>query len=240
MQAESQISSAAENAQKKFLTKVYGWMTFALFVSGLTSYLSAEIISRILTKENAQIIVWAIMILIVVEFVLVSVLSFRIQKMSSKAAAINFIIYSIINGITLSTIFFSYSKTVIIYAFVTSALTFLAMVLYGSITKADLRSYGKYLFMLLSGIIIASLVHFLLVLITHQSFSTFSLIISIATVVIFTGLTAYDSNKILLASQNADDSEMYKKAAVIGALQLYLDFINIFLALLKIFGKKRD
>ena len=94
--------------------------------------------------------------------------------------------------------------------------------------------------MLLSGVIIASLVHFLLVLITHQSFSTFSLIISIATVVIFTGLTAYDSNKILLASEKADDSEMYKKAAVIGALQLYLDFINIFLALLKIFGKKRD
>lgn len=243
MESNIQIAKV-ESVQKKFLTKVYGWMALALVISGVTAFIGSKIIETLLmnaTNPNiAKVITYSIVGLSIFEIILVWTLSARIQKISAGAATFGFIVYSIINGLTLSTIFIAYTSQTIYVAFFTSALTFIAMVLYGTFSKSNIRSFGKYLYMGLVGIVIASGIQFILMLITGSTFDTFSVVISIATVVLFTGLTAYDSNKMLSVSKNADGSEMFEKASIIGALELYLDFINIFLALLRIFGRNRD
>lgn len=247
MTADTNVSSRTESLQKKFLTKVYGWMAFALVLSGASSFLGSKIIENLIVNasqtQNSSIgsfITGTILVLAVVEIILVWSLSARIQKISKTSAIVGFVVYSIINGLTLSTIFLTYTSQTIYTAFITAALTFIAMVLYGTFTKSNVRSAGKYLYMGVIGICIASFVQWILMLVTHSSFDTLSVIISIATVVLFTGLTAYDSNKMLTISGYADGSEMYEKASIIGALELYLDFINIFLALLRLFGRNRD
>ena len=125
-------------------------------------------------------------------------------------------------------------------AFFGSALMFGIMSVYGITTKRDLTTFGTYLMMAVVGVIIASLVQFLLSLFTRASFTMFDILISIAPAVIFTGLTAYDSQKVIRTAEYARDSDDYKKVSILAALELYLDFINIFLSLLRLFGKRRD
>ncbi|MGN0738308.1 Bax inhibitor-1/YccA family protein [Treponema porcinum] len=222
---------AQVKVKNTFLSRVYGWMTLALVISGVTAFLAAtnETIIR-LTIGNG----FGFLILAVAELALVWWLTASIHKISSGAAFSAFIVYSVLNGVTLSSIFLVYKIESIFMVFFISAGMFAAMAVYGTVTKSSLSSFGKYFAMALVGIIIASLVNFLL---RSPMLDWF---LSIITVVIFTGLTAYDAQKMLAVSRNASDDEMFRKASVIGALDLYLDFINIFLAMLRLFGRRRN
>lgn len=222
---------AQVKVKNTFLSRVYGWMTLALVISGVTAFLAAtnETIIR-LTIGNG----FGFLILAVAELALVWWLTASIHKISSGAAFFAFILYSVLNGVTLSSIFLVYKIESIFMVFFISAGMFAAMAVYGTVTKSSLSSFGKYFAMALVGIIIASLVNFFL---RSPMLDWF---LSIITVVIFTGLTAYDAQKMLAVSRNASDDEMFRKASVIGALDLYLDFINIFLAMLRLFGRRRD
>ncbi|MDX1584344.1 MAG: Bax inhibitor-1/YccA family protein, partial [Thermoanaerobaculia bacterium] len=173
--------------------------------------------------------------LVIVELGLVLFLSFRIQKMSPAAAASSFLVYSLLNGLTLSAIFFVYSLGSIFQAFVVAGGMFAAMSIYGYTTKKDLTSWGSFLFMGLIGIILAAVVNFF-----FQS-AMMSFVISVIGVIVFVGLTAYDTQKLKSYSAVAAGAgERATNLAVIGALALYLDFVNLFLMLLRLFGGSRD
>ena len=173
--------------------------------------------------------------LIIAEFALVFAISGAIHKLSLSTATLLFILYSVVNGATLSVIFFAFSTAVIAKTFFITAGTFGAMALVGYTTKTDLSSMGKILIMALIGIIIASVVNMFV------GSSGFDLIISYVGVLIFVGLTAYDTQKIKEMCQMAPDAgESAQKLALLGALTLYLDFINLFLYLLRIFGNNKE
>ena len=225
------INNAEQLVQRKFLTKVYGWMSLALLLSGITAFIVATSPFLINLVFGNKI---GFPLLAIGEIVLVWWLSASIRKISTLAASIAFLAYSIINGATLASIFYVFSLDSIIVVFLVSALMFIGMSLYGVFSKSDIMSFGRYFSMAIIGLIVASVINIFL------KSSGFNWVISIVTVVIFTGLTAYDTRKMILVSQQADGSDMFQKASIIGALELYLDFINIFLALLRIFGKSRD
>ena len=224
------LQQANEKISQRFITAVYGWMVAALAISGISAFavFNSEALATFIFGSR-----FTFMGLIIAELALVFILSAGIRKMSFAAAAVSFIIYSIINGLTLSSVLFIYTGTSIVRIFVITALMFGAMSIYGATTRNNLQSAGKYLMMALVGLIIASLVNMLL----HSS--SFDWLISFITVGVFTGLTAYDSQKILQVAQYAQNNDTYRKVAVIGALELYLDFVNIFLSLLRLFGRRR-
>ena len=232
MNTYDSVKSTSVSEQNRFLAKVYGWMTFALLLSALTAYGTAVYATNNI-QAFAAFFRGGFFVAAIAELVIVFYLSARINKISAAKATTAFIIYSILNGFNLSTIFFAYNIASIANIFAISAGMFLCMAIYGSKTKSDLMSYRKFFSMAILGILIATLVNFLL------RSSGMSLVISIAAVVLFTGLTAYDAQKMLIISRQARDDEMFKKASIIGALELYLDFINIFLHLLRIFGNRK-
>ena len=225
------INNAEQLVQRKFLTKVYSWMSLALLLSGITAFIVANSPFLINLVFGNKI---GFPLLAIGEIVLVWWLSASIRKISTMTASIAFLAYSVINGATLASIFYVFSLNSIIVVFLVSALMFIGMSLYGVFSKSDIMSFGRYFSMAIIGLIVASVINIFL------KSSGFNWVISIVTVVIFTGLTAYDTRKMILVSQQADGSDMFQKASIIGALELYLDFINIFLALLRIFGKSRD
>lgn len=212
----------------KVLPKVFGWMFLGLLLTFATGYylsLKPAAMMNILSTGG-------LMTIIIIELVVVLFLSFRIHKMSPLTAKICFMIYSIINGLTFSSIFLCYEMSSIIFVFLVAALVFGIFAVIGSVTKADLSSIGTYLFMALLGIIICMLFNMFF---KSQSFD---LIISCITVVVFVGLTAYDIQRII--KMNAYAALPEDNLAIFGAFQLYLDFINIFLELLKLFGRSND
>ncbi|MBR6340936.1 MAG: Bax inhibitor-1/YccA family protein [Treponema sp.] len=216
---------------RKFITRVYAWMAVALIVSGASAFLAAM-------SPTAYSLIWGgrhigFYVLVALEILLVIVLSASIAKMPVGVAGFFFILYSIINGLTLSAIFLVFEIHSIGIVFFISAAMFFAMTLYGRYTKQDLNSAGRYFMMAIFGLVIAAVVNLLL------KSDLLQWIISLVTLVVFIGLTAYDTNKIVRASELADGSDTFKKAAIFGALELYLDFLNIFLSLLNLFGKKR-
>lgn len=213
------------------MRKVYVWMTMALVITGITAYGVASSPGLMMTLFQNSAIIWG---LIIAEFALVVAISAAIKKLSLTAATFLFILYSVINGATLSLIFAVYTRTSIAQVFFITAGTFGVMSLYGYFTKKDLTSIGKLLLMALIGLIIATLVNAFLV-----KSSGFDLILSYIGVLIFVGLTAWDTQKIkrMLAMQS-DMGEGAQKIALLGALSLYLDFINLFLYLLRIFGNR--
>ena len=216
---------------RRFITRVYAWMAVALIVSGLSAFMAA-------ISPTAQNFIWGgkhigFYVLVAVEILLVIVISASIAKIPVGAAGFIFILYSIVNGLTLSAIFLVFQIDSIGIVFLISAAMFFAMSLYGRFTKQDLNSAGRYLMMAVFGLVIAAVVNLLL------KSDVLQWIISLVTLVVFIGLTAYDTNKIVKASELADGSDTFKKAAIYGALELYLDFLNIFLSLLNLFGKKR-
>ncbi|MGP1459457.1 MAG: Bax inhibitor-1/YccA family protein [Treponema sp.] len=221
-----EISRISE--RKLFLARVYGWMTAALAISGLTAFYTAHSPALFQMLLGGGFFAVAI-----AELAVVWILSRMIRRMSVSLALFAFIAYSILNGLTLSFAFLAYANAAITRVFFISAGMFAAMTVYGMAAKSDIRSAGRYLRMALIGVIIASLVNIFL------RSSGLDWLISVATVVVFTGLTAYDTNKMVIAAEHADGSDMFKKAAIIGALELYLDFINIFLALLRLFGRRK-
>ena len=223
---------AMSTAFPALMRKVFVWMTLALAITGLTAYgvaTSPTILSLIFSSKVT------FFGLIITEFALVFAISGAINRLSLSTATLLFILYSVINGATLSSIFFAFSVATIGKVFFITAGTFGAMALVGYTTKTDLTSMGKLLFMALLGIIIASVVNMFV------ASSGLDLILSYVGVLVFVGLTAYDTQKIKQMCQTAPDAgESAQKLALIGALSLYLDFINLFLYLLRIFGNNRD
>lgn len=223
---------AMSTAFPALMRKVFVWMTLALAITGLTAYgvaTSPTILSLIFSSKVT------FFGLIIAEFALVFAISGAINRLSLSTATMLFILYSVINGATLSSIFFAFSVATIGKVFFITAGTFGAMALVGYTTKTDLTSMGKLLFMALLGIIIASVVNMFV------ASSGLDLILSYVGVLVFVGLTAYDTQKIKQMCQAAPHAgESAQKLALIGALSLYLDFINLFLYLLRIFGNNRD
>ena len=214
------------------LTKVYWWMTLALAVSGFSAYIvgTSEGLTKILVKNPGIFIVFAI-----IEIVMVIGIGMGIRKLSAATATALFILYAAINGITLSVIFIAYTMSSIAQVFGITAATFAGMAFVGTTTKRDLSGLGSWLTMALLGLIIASVVNL------FWSNDLLYWICSYAGVLIFVGLTAYDANKIkqLYLALGTEDGEVTGRIAVLGALTLYLDFVNLFLYLLRLFGRRR-
>lgn len=213
------------------MRKVYVWMTLALVLTGITAYGVASSPGLMMTIFQTPAIMWG---LIIAELAIVIAISAAINRLSLTTATLLFVLYSVLNGATFSLIFAVYTMSSIANVFFITAGTFGVMAAYGYFTKRDLSSWGKLLLMALIGLIIATLVNVFLV-----KSSGFDLILSYAGVLIFVGLTAYDTQKIkqMLAMQT-DMGEGAQKVALLGALSLYLDFINLFLYLLRIFGRR--
>jgi FtsH-binding integral membrane protein len=212
------------------MRKVYVWMTMALAITGICAYGVATSPSLLQMIYGNSTLIW---VLLIAELGLVFYTTARIDRLSLSTATTLFVIYSALNGVTLSSIFVIYSGATIAKVFFITAGTFAAMAFYGYTTKADLSKIGNILFMALIGLVIATVVNVFL------KSAMFDLILSYIGVAIFVGLTAWDSQKIkqMLAVQT-DMGEGAQKLALLGALTLYLDFINLFLYLLRIFGNK--
>ena len=217
---------------KVLMRKVYLWMTMALMITGITAAGVANSPNILALIYSSQVVMWGI---IIAEFGLVIYISARLEKLSLSTATTLFALYSILNGVMLSSIFLLYSTAIISKVFFITAGTFGVTALYGYATKKDLSSLGNILFMALIGLVIATVVN------VFMKSAMFDLILSYIGVIIFVGLTAWDSQKIkhmMMVQQDADESA--QKLALIGALSLYLDFINLFLYLLRIFGRSND
>ncbi len=233
---ENYIESTREtnevlSAQRTLLKNVYCWMAIALVVTGLTSYYVASS-ERVLSLMGSGLYIG----LLIAEVVLVVILSARIHKMSFTTAGIVFVIYSILNGVTLSVLLMIYTFESIALAFFITAGTFTAMALIGHFTKKDLSSMGQILLMALIGLVIATVVNLFI------GSSTFQYILSYVGVIIFVGLTAYDAQKIKnqINEFGTEISENTMKLALMGALELYLDFINLMIYILRILGSRRN
>lgn len=214
------------------MRKVYSWMTLALVITGFTAWGVANSPALLQVIYGSK---FALIALVVAELALVWSISGRINKMQLSTATLLFALYSVLNGVTFASIFLVYTAASIAKVFFITAGTFGAMALVGYTTKRDLSKMGSILFMALIGLVIASLVN----IFTHSSVLT--TIISYVGVLIFVGLTAWDSQRIkeMLLMQE-DAGETAQKVALLGALTLYLDFVNLFIYLLRIFGNSRD
>ena len=228
MTRERELSMSA--AFPILMRKVYVWMTLALVITGATAYGVATSPGLMMTIATNQLLFWG---LIIAEFGLVIAISAAINKLSLTTATLLFILYSVINGATLSFIFAVYTMSSIASVFFITAGTFAVMAVVGYTTKKDLTSMGKILLMALIGIIIATVVNIFL------KSTGLEMIVSYLGVLVFVGLTAYDSQKIKQMLQTAPDAgEGAQKLALLGALSLYLDFVNLFIYLLRIFGRR--
>jgi len=237
---ERAITPASTEASTIFLAKVFNWMAIGLGLTGIIAFLtinSQTALQVLFTVQDGyakpNMILYG---LLLGELGLVFYLSARIQKISAQTATGLFLGYSALNGITLSTILLYYTASSVVATFFITAGMFGAMAVYGFVTKKDLSSWGSFLFMGLIGIIIASVVNMFL------GSSMMSWVISGIGVIIFTGLTAYDVQQITRMGEqgimNSGEAAI-RKGAIMGALKLYLDFINLFLMLLRFMGDRR-
>ena len=224
--------SVVESAQRTLMKNVYWWMALALVVTGLSAFYTASSPRLLEAIFGSGLFIG----LIIAELIMVIILSARINKMSFVTAGIVFVIYSLVNGLTLSSILIVYTMESVASTFFITAGTFAAMAIVGTVTKKDLSSIGQILFMALIGLILATIVNIFL------KSSMMSYIISYVGVAVFVGLTAYDAQKIknMIHQYGTDLSDDNMKLALMGSLSLYLDFINLFLYLLRIFGYRRD
>lgn len=213
----------------KFFSKVYLWMFIGLLVSGGVAYYTS------VTPGVRGLVYGSMGWIILLEFIVVIAFTALRKKVSPGVAKLLFILYSGISGLTLSSIFLVYKLESIGMVFVSAALMFLLMAVYGYITKNDLSSFGKILIFALLAIIIMSIINI------FAGNSGFDIVISIISIIVFLGLTSYDIQKLkALYNYYENDENELNKVAIYGALDLYLDFINIFIQLLNLFGKNRD
>jgi len=214
-----------------FFPKVYGWMTAGLALTALAAVFTLSSQAMLELIFGNRMVFYG---LILGELGLVIAMSAAINRISAMTATLMFLAYSALNGITFASIFLVYTSSSIASAFFVASGTFAAMSIYGVVTKRDLTGLGSFMFMGLVGIIIASLVNIFL-----QNEMIYW-VTSYIGVLVFVGLTAYDTQKIKQIGQAGfADSETRHKAAILGALRLYLDFINLFLMLLRVMGSRR-
>ncbi len=217
-----------------FIISVYNWMAIGLGLTGFTAFYVAHSETLLQIIFGNKLVFYG---LIIGELGLVFYLSARVQKIQASTATTLFVVYSILNGVILSSIFLIYTNASIVSTFFVCALTFGACSVYGMVTKRDLTSIGGFMMMGLIGIIIASVVNMFL------KSPGMNMIISYIGVIVFVGLTAYDTQKLKQMAMTQPDNAtgaMIRKGAIMGALALYLDFINLFIMLLQIFGVSRD
>ena len=223
-------ASFSTEATRKFLLNVYNWMAMGLALTGVIAYGTANSSFVDVIMSNPMIYFG----LFIAQLAVVMGLTFAINKIPSGVAIGAFFLYAALTGLTFSVLFLVYTGGSIASTFFICAGMFAAVSVFGYVTKMDLSKMGTYLFMALIGLIIASVVNIFL------KSNTLNWIISYVGVIIFVGLTAYDTQKIKKMSQTTDfDSEQGKKGAVMGALTLYLDFINMFLFMLRILGDRK-
>ncbi|MFZ0450302.1 MAG: Bax inhibitor-1/YccA family protein [Desulfatiglandaceae bacterium] len=234
MQQLTTARARTEIQVNDFVRSVYNWMGIGLGLTAFVAYyVSTSATMMRFIFGNSMVFI----VLILAELGLVFYISSRVNRVSAGTATSLFLLYSGLNGVTLSFVFMAYTRTSIASTFFICAATFTVCSIYGWTTKKDLTSWGGFLFMGLIGIIIASLVNMFL------RSSGMSLIISYIGVIVFVGLTAYDTQKLkqMARTQPAGlEGGVVRKGAIMGALSLYLDFINLFLMLLRIFGSGRD
>lgn len=215
-----------------FIRSVYNWMAIGLGITGFVAFYISNSEAMLRLIFGNQLIFFG---LIIGELALVFSLAGRVHKMQASTATSLFVLYAALNGATLSAIFLIYTKSSIASTFFICAATFVASSIFGMATKRDLTSVGQFMFMGLIGIIIASVVNIFV------RSSGMSLIISYIGVIVFVGLTAYDTQKLktmALSQPDGLDAGAIRKGAILGALTLYLDFINLFLMLLRILGSR--
>lgn len=231
---EGTYNPSAVSTFSRVMTRVYMWMTVALVLTAGAAYFTATIPALTQLVYGNTAVIW---VLFIGELALVMGISMGINRLAPTTATALFLLYSLINGVTMSGIFFAYSIGAIYQAFAASALTFGGMSIFGYTVKKDLSRLGSILIMALIGIIIASIVNI------FWSNSTFDAIITYLGVFLFVGLTAYDTQRIKAMSEAAEaygDADATSRVAILGALSLYLDFINLFLYILRLFGRSRD
>jgi len=232
MQSIPLKQTQAQIRVNEFIRSVYNWMAIGLGITGFVAYFvsNSETMMRLIFGN--QIIFFG---LIIGELALVFSISARVHKMQASTATSLFVLYAALNGATLSAIFLIYTRSSITSTFFICAATFVASSIYGMATKRDLTAMGQFMFMGLIGIVIASVVNLFL------RSSGMSLIVSYIGVIVFVGLTAYDTQKLrtmALSQPEGLDAGTIRKGAILGALTLYLDFINLFLMLLRILGNR--
>ena len=216
----------------EFIRSVYNWMAIGLGLTGFVAFYVSNSETLLKLIFGNQFIFFG---LIIGELVLVFTISARVHKMQASTATSLFVLYAALNGATLSAIFLIYTRSSITSTFFICAATFISSSIYGMVTKRDLTSMGQFMFMGLIGIVIASVVNLFV------RSSGMSLVVSYIGVVVFVGLTAYDTQKLrtmALSQPEGLDSGTVRKGAILGALTLYLDFINLFLMLLRILGNR--
>jgi len=219
------------NVISVYLARVYNWMAIALLLTGAVAYYVAGSESLMQAIVGNRILFFG---LIIGELFLVGYISRMVHKISASTATMLFVLYAVLNGLTLSFIFLIYTSTSIASTFLITAGTFGAMSVYGYFTKKDLTKMGNLAMMALIGIILASIVNIFM----HSEMMHW--IITYLGVAVFVGLTAYDTQKLkAIASNGFDNGENLEKSAILGALTLYLDFINLFIFLLRIFGARK-
>jgi uncharacterized protein len=223
------ISAAIDEGLRAHIQRVYGYMAGGLALTGIVAYAAAA--SGFYQSIASTPLIWLVM-LAPLGFVLA--LSFGIQRMSAAAAMLLFWIYAAVMGLSLGSIFLVFTGTSIARVFFITAATYGAMSLYGYTTRTDLSRFGSFLMMGLIGIVIASLLNIFI------GSNTLQFVISIVGVIVFVGLTAYDTQRTKEMYLDSDSGEIAGKKAVLGALALYLDFINLFMMLLQLFGQRRD
>lgn len=225
-----------EASGNQFLSKVYTWMFVGMLITAVASY-------AIYASPSLQALfvgTWLMFALLIVELLVVILLSWKIQSMSPSMASAAFIFYALISGITLTPVLMYYTESSIFLVFAITAGMFICMSLVGYFIKRDLSGMGRFLIMALIGLILASLLNIILYLIVPGTAVLMDFVLSVVAVLIFAGLTAYDTQKIKKMGQALERGSPYShNLAIIAALSLYLDFINLFLNLLRIFGDRR-
>jgi len=226
-------SSRSVESVNAFMRGVYNWMTAGLLVTAASAFFTASSPAMLNFLFGSSLMGYAV---IFAPFILVIALSAGISRMSGTTATAMFLVYSGLMGLSLSSILLAYTQESIFMTFVICAGMFGAMSVYGMTTKKDLTSMGSFLFMGLIGIIIASIANI------FMASSALAWGISILGVIIFTGLTAYDTQRLRIMGESAPmgDENALRRGTILGALTLYLDFINLFLMLLRLFGSSRD
>jgi FtsH-binding integral membrane protein len=222
---------SAQSDVRGFVTRVYAWMFIALAVTGLTALLTVSTPAIRVALLNSEALYIG---LLLAEIVLVIALTAAVNRMAPTVATGVFLFYSVLNGVTLSLIVLVYTAESISVTFFITAGTFGLMSVYGFVTKRDLTSIGNLLIMGLIGFLLASVVNLFL------RSTPLYWVLTYAGILIFVGLTAYDAQRIKQMAETVDEhSDQGKRAAIIGALRLYLDFINLFLLLLRLFGRRK-
>ena len=224
--------SRAELETRTFISGVYHWMLYGLGMTGVVAWWAASrpALTRALIQDPMLLI-----ILLVIELGLVFVLAGWVQKMTAAEAAVTYLAYAALNGLTMSFVFLLYTAASIALVFFVTAAMFAVMSVYGYLTKANLTAIGNICLMGLVGLIIASIANLFLGNPALYWATTY------VGVLVFVGLTAYDTQKMReLAVTGLDDPEIERKEEIVGALQLYLDFLNLFLELLRILGREKD